>query len=124
MVSNNIIGCWAGTTWNYDGCRGWLTNKTYADGTGPIYRYTPAGRLACRIWARDTNTLYSYNNAGDLSGTSYSDGNPGTYTCDRRGRRATVLQNGMTDTLAYDDVLRTYLASYFSRNWHRSVLAG
>ena len=36
------------TTWNYDGQRGWLTNKTYADNKGPGYTYTAAGRLKTR----------------------------------------------------------------------------
>jgi YD repeat-containing protein len=33
------------TTWLYDGYRGFLTNKVYADGKGPSYTYTAAGRL-------------------------------------------------------------------------------
>jgi len=36
------------TTWNYDGYRGFLTNKSYADGKGPNYSYTAAGRLGSR----------------------------------------------------------------------------
>ena len=42
----------ATTTWNYDGYRGWLTNKAYADGHGPSYSYTPGGRLKTRVWKR------------------------------------------------------------------------
>src|SRR4029077_18319225 len=64
----------ATTTWNYDLYRGWLTNKTYdAGAAGPKYTYTSAGRLQPRLWARGTNTTYSYNNAGDLSGIAYND---------------------------------------------------
>ena len=60
------------TTWNYDLAQGWLTNKAYADGAGPVYSNTPAGRLATRKWARLVGgqplvTTYSYNNAGDLA---------------------------------------------------------
>jgi len=51
----------ATTTWYYHLYRGWLTNKVYADGKGPIYSNTPAGRLALRIGARGTNTTYSFN---------------------------------------------------------------
>jgi len=102
--TNYPSGNTAVTTWNYDSCRGWLTNKSYADGTGPIYGYSPAGRLASRLWARGTNTVYSYNNAGDLAAITYSDATPGvTNTYDRRGRQATIAQNGMTTTRTYDD---------------------
>ena len=34
------------TTWNYDGYRGFLTNKAYADGKGPGYTYTAGGPVA------------------------------------------------------------------------------
>ena len=40
------------TTWNYNPCRGWLDSKQYADGHGPSYLYTAAGRLQTRTWAR------------------------------------------------------------------------
>ena len=33
------------TTWVCDPQRRWLNNKVYADGNGPSYAYTPAGRL-------------------------------------------------------------------------------
>jgi YD repeat-containing protein len=56
----------ATTTWNFDGYRGWQTGKVYADGKGPTYTSTPAGRLGLRTWARGTNTTYSFNGAGDL----------------------------------------------------------
>ena len=42
----------ATTTWNYDPYRGWLDSKAYANGLGPTYGYTFAGRLASRTWAR------------------------------------------------------------------------
>jgi RHS repeat-associated protein len=93
------------TTWNYDLCRGWLTNKTYPDGTAVTYTNTAAGRLALRIWARGTNTVYSYNGAGDRSGITYSDGvTPNvTYGYDRRGRQNSVTQGSITTTRAFDD---------------------
>jgi YD repeat-containing protein len=84
------------TTWNYDGYRGFLTSKTYADGKGPSYSYTAAGRLSTRTWARGTNTVYAYNAAGDLGSVSYSDATPGmTNAYDRLGRQIGVT-NGVT----------------------------
>ena len=92
------------TTWNYDQCRGWLTNKTYADTSKVFYSNTSAGRLAQRLWARGTNTVYSYNGAGDLSGITYSAGAANvTYAYDRRGRQTSVTQGSITTTRAYDD---------------------
>ena len=35
----------ATTTWNYDGYRGWLSSKVYADNHYVYYTYTAAGRL-------------------------------------------------------------------------------
>ena len=58
------------TTWEYDPYRGWLSNKRYADGTGPDYEYKASGRLEKRIWARGNpriTTTYAYNNAGIIS---------------------------------------------------------
>ena len=40
------------TTWNYDSQRGFLLVKLYADGQGPTYTYTAAGRLATHLGAR------------------------------------------------------------------------
>jgi RHS repeat-associated protein len=97
------------TTWNYDANRGFLTGKTYADGHGPSYTYTPAGRLAMRAWVRlaggqPLTTTYNHNIAGDLTNVSYSDGvTPAvTNTYDRLGRLSTVACNGITDTLTYN----------------------
>ena len=96
------------TTWNYNASRGWLDSKLYADGQGPSYAYTPAGRLQTRTSARTVDeqpltTTYEYDNAGALNTVSYSDSTPGiTCTYDRLGRQATVLQSGMTATFAYN----------------------
>ena len=107
------------TTWNYDVYRGWLTNKLYADSTGPIYSNTPAGRLAKRTWARTVSgspltTTYSYNNAGDLSGVDYSDSTADvTYGYDRRGRQNSITQAGGTaTTLIHDDAGNLLSESY------------
>ena len=93
----------ATTTWNFDSYRGFLTNKVYADGHGPSYTYTAAGRLLTRTWARGVTTTYGYDAAGDLNSVSYSDSTPGmTNTFDRQGRESTVVCNGMTATLTYN----------------------
>jgi len=83
------------TTWMYDGQRGWLTNKVYADGTGPSYTYTPAGRLQSRAWVRTDasanpiSTSYAYDATGSLTNILYSDGTPSvTNSYDRLARLA------------------------------------
>jgi RHS repeat-associated protein len=104
------------TTWNYDAQRGWLTQKLYADSTGPAYTYTDAGRLLTRTWARSSSlpapgsplvTTYGYNNAGDLATTDYSDATPDvaiTYT--RFGAQHTVTDATGTRTFTYTAALR------------------
>ncbi len=81
------------TTWNYDPARGFLQNKRYADGTGPSFTYTAAGRLETRTWARSggVTTTYRYGPGGDLTTTDYADATPDvTFTFDRLGRPTTL----------------------------------
>jgi RHS repeat-associated protein len=94
------------TTWNYDIYRGWLTNKTYDGGAaGPAYTYTSAGKLKSRVWARGITTTYSYNNAGDLSTVSYSDGTVGvTNGYNRLGRLAAVTNGTAVCAFTYNNV--------------------
>ncbi|MGA2160405.1 MAG: RHS repeat-associated core domain-containing protein [Verrucomicrobiota bacterium] len=101
------------TMWAYDGYRGFLTNKVYADGQGPVYTYTAAGRLQSRIWARGTNTTYGYNGAGDLNQASHNDGTPGVATgFDRRGWQIAVT-NGVTVCVqTYNDAGQLLSESY------------
>jgi RHS repeat-associated protein len=108
------------TTWNYDAQRGWLTNKAYADSYGPLYTYTPAGRLSSRTWARGVVTTNVYDAAGGLYSVNYSDSTPGvTNTFDRLGRPVSVLGGGMTETLLYN------LANeLLSDSWSGGVLNG
>src|SRR3989442_8270397 len=93
------------TTWNYDGYRGFLTNKVYDCGSaGPSYGYTPAGRLLTRAWARGITTTNSYSTLGDLTGVSYSDTTPSVaMVYDRRGRATTVTNGTAVCALAYTD---------------------
>ncbi|HXC35673.1 MAG TPA: RHS repeat-associated core domain-containing protein, partial [Candidatus Acidoferrales bacterium] len=94
----------ATTTWNYDPYRGFMTNKAYADGRGPTYSYTAAGRLRTRVWARGIATIYSYDKAGELSTVSYSDSTPAvTKSYDRLGRLAAVVSGSTMDRMAYND---------------------
>jgi YD repeat-containing protein len=82
------------TTWSNDQYRGWLNSKVYADGTGPSYSYTGAGRLYNRLWARGTNTAYRYNVAGDLQTVAYNAAGTSNLleTYDRQGRISAILQ--------------------------------
>lgn len=92
------------TTWNYDLQRGWLTSKTYeGEAPGPSYGYTAAARLQTRLWARGTNTTYSYSGAGDLGTVTYSDATPGlSYGLDRLGHQTTITQGNTTATRLFD----------------------
>lgn len=96
----------ATTTWNYDAYRGFLLNKRFNDNSGPDYAYTPAGRLWTRRWARGIWLTNAYNNAGDLWTQTYSDGTTATVqqNYDRRGRLSSVIRNGITTALTYNDL--------------------
>ena len=103
----STVGTADTTTWRYEPATGLLTNKVYADGQGPRYTYTAAGRPATRVWARGVTTTYSYTNTtGELIGTSYSDGTPGvTLAYDRLGRIESVKDVVGTRTFAYTAAL-------------------
>lgn len=98
----------ATTTWTYDSARGLLTHKQFAGGKGTNYSYTPGGRLANRTWARTVGgspltTTYSYNVAGDLALTDYSDGTPDvTMSYTRFGGLSTVADGTGTKTITYN----------------------
>ena len=55
------------TLWHYDLPTCLLTGKTYADGLGPTYTYTPDGKLSTRTWARGVTTTYAYTNGSSLA---------------------------------------------------------
>ncbi len=99
------------TTWSYDSQRGFMTAKRYQDNKGPDYEYTLSGKLAKRMWARGVETVYTYNNAGDLELVDYSDGTPDvTYTYDRVGQKATVEQ-GSQDAMTLHYTAAGHLAA-------------
>ena len=113
------------TTWNYNPQRGWLDNKKYPDANNPLnqglgthYSYTPGGRLKTRLWARGTTTTWHYdfegNNtgfganakAGDLQGTTYSDGTPDvSYTYKQWGAIAAIADVTGTRHLTYRETI-------------------
>ena len=92
------------TRWLYDEPSGCMTNKLYADGKGPRYDYTPDGKLARRTWARGVVTEYTYDNAGQLILTTYSDNTPTiTMAYDRVGNLTEATTVGVvTNLYAYD----------------------
>ena len=91
------------TTWLYDEASNCMTNKVYADGKGPAHRYTPDGRLACRIWARGIVTDYSYDNWGSLTNTVYSDNTPTvSLAYDALGRQTEAHDAAGVTTFLYD----------------------
>ena len=107
MVGGDVPGApHAGDTtrWLYDEPSGCMTNKVYADGKGPRYDYTPDGKLARRTWARGIATDYTYDNAGQLVSTSYSDDTPTiTMSYDRVGNLISATTAGVvTNIYAYN----------------------
>ncbi len=92
------------TRWFYDEASLCMTNKVYADGKGPAYTYTPDGKLARRIWARGIVTDYTYDNAGQLVATVYSDMTPTiTMAYDRVGNLTRAITDGIvTNLYAYN----------------------
>jgi len=94
------------TTWAFDAYRGLLSSKTYNGGTvGASYTYTGAERPASRLWARGTNTTYTYNYAGDLATVNYNDGATPSlgYGYDRRGRQIFITNGTAVTTLTFND---------------------
>jgi RHS repeat-associated protein len=90
------------TTWTYDPQRGWLSAKLYDDGNGPSYTYTLAGRLQTRLWVRGVTTTYGYDNAGELSGITYSDSTPAVaYIRDRQNRITNITDAAGNHVLTY-----------------------
>ena len=97
---------WNRTQWLYDGASGLITNKLYADNDGPSYTYTPDGKLAARAWARGITTTYSYDSAGGLTNTVYSDDTPSiSIDYNRLGQKTQVIDASGTNTFAYSDSL-------------------
>jgi RHS repeat-associated protein len=94
----------ASTSWQYDGYRGFMTDKTYDDGSGPSYTYTDSGMIKTRTWERGLTTTYGYNEADEVDSIDYSDSTADiTFTYDRQDRYKTIVQGSATTTLFYTD---------------------
>jgi RHS repeat-associated protein len=93
------------TRWFCDQESGLVTNKVYANGKGPAYTHTAAGRLASRTWARGITTAYSYADTADgrVQTVTYSDATPDiTNRYDLTGRLVAVADGAGTRTLSYN----------------------
>ena len=100
------------TTWTYDLERGWLDKKYDAENEHVDYDYTPAGRLKMRTWSRGISTNYSYDNAGRLNTTDYSDATPDIhYSYTRFGQIEEVRDGTLSNGTISDEDLR-YRHSY------------
>jgi len=83
--------------------RGFLSSKLYDDGKSVSYTYNYDGSLATRVWARGITTTYGYDNAGALSGVTYSNSTPSvSYTRDRMGRPVSITDAAGSHTLTYN----------------------
>jgi RHS repeat-associated protein len=96
------------TAWLYDLATGLLTNKLYADNTGPTYTYTGDGKLATRTWARGLTTTYRYDNCcGAMTNIDYSDATPDIhFTFNRLGQQKTITDGQGTRQFTYNDALQ------------------
>ncbi len=98
---------WDITRWNYDDRAGLVTNKVYANGSGPSYAYTPDGKLAKRIWARGIATDYRYNLTGGLTNIVYSDSTPSiAVQYNRLGQKEQIIDVTGTNTFSYSDTFQ------------------
>ena len=105
------------TTWLYDEPTGLLTNKVYADGKGPLYSYTPDGKLATRTWARGSVASYAYDASGQITGVDYSDSTPDvSFTYDRLGSQLSAIAAGVSTNL--------YAYSRYGQLTNETVLTG
>jgi len=115
--SGSGTGGAADTRWHYNDA-GMLTQKRYADGSGPAYTYDSAGRTLTRQWARSVTTVsgnttstapltatFSYNGTtGDPVGIAYNDGLTPNVTFsdyDRLGRAGNITDGAGTRSLTY-----------------------
>lgn len=109
------------TTWNYDGARGFVSGKRYADNSGSDTTYTPAGRLLSRRSAGGVAANYTYNAGGDIVQVSYSNGDSTVAsTYDRLGRIATRSDSAGLCRYTYAGVT----AAAATESYTGGVLAG
>lgn len=112
------------TRWLRDEESGLLTNKVYADGKGPTYGYSPAGRMLSRVWARGVTTTYKYDAFGAVTNISYSDSTPPiSFSFDRLGRLRTITDGTGARGFTYNQYLEleseTNLLGTITRGYDR-----
>ena len=101
------------TQWSYHSQRGWLTEKSDANGNDVDYSYTAAGRLARRTSARDLITSNTYNQAGQLTDIDYSDSTPSVdYFYDRVGRIQSITDASGSRDIQYNNVSQPTTIEY------------
>jgi RHS repeat-associated protein len=91
------------TEWIYYQGSTLLQQKKDFANQAAAYEYNNAGRLSKRTWARDVQTTYFYNQAGEMRLTQYNDGLTAnvSVTRDNRGRIATINDGTGLRTLRY-----------------------
>lgn len=85
------------TTWSYDAATGNLLQKTYADGKGVSYTYTPGGKINTQTNARGNVTTYSYDAAGRQMAVQVNDNGmtpAKTYSYDQLDRQVSAAIEG------------------------------
>lgn len=86
------------TTWAYEATTGNLLHKSYADGKGMSYTYTPGGKLLTQTNVRGNITTHSYDPAGQLVKTQVNDDGmtpTKTYQYDQIGRIINATTEGV-----------------------------
>lgn len=86
------------TTWSYDNATGNLLQKTYADGKGVSYTYTPGGKVNTQTNARGNVTTYAYNSAGQSVKAQVNDDGvtpTKTYSYDQNNRIISSTTEGV-----------------------------
>lgn len=86
------------TTWSYDNATGNLLQKTYADGKGVSYTYTPGGKVNTQTNARGNVTTYAYNSAGQSVKAQVNDDSvtpTKTYSYDQNSRIISSTTEGV-----------------------------
>lgn len=111
------------TRWNYDEATGLLTNKLDAAINGVSYRYTSAGLMAQRTWARGITAGYGYDALGQLTNIVYGGSSPAVaFSHDRMGRLTRVVTGAATNAFGYDGTYLSLTNEVQSGAWGQASL--
>jgi RHS repeat-associated protein len=89
------------TQWGYD-LYGRVTNKLDATGTNSLsYQYDADSRLTNRWSIAKSNTVYSYDNVGNLTGVTYHTNHSLSFSYDNMNRLTTMSDGVGTTTFTY-----------------------